>query len=52
MITLIILGFCIIPIIFNLSFAYIMFKQEYKGKDATLEDLCNELNKGPWPLLL
>lgn len=41
MIALIIIGLCIIPVVFNVFFTYICFKQKYKGRTSTIEDFVN-----------
>ena len=38
MIALIIIGLCVIPVVLNVLFVYICFKQRYKGQSVTIED--------------
>ena len=38
MMTLIIIGICVIPVVLNVLFVYVYFKQKYKGQSVTIED--------------
>lgn len=39
MVALVIIGFCVIPIVINILFVYLCFKQENEGHEVTVEDL-------------